>query len=89
MVSEYIAPLDLQYIFQNIFSGSPIIFTAMFIIGFSILAGVFKMKGEAYLMLIALASILLYGWFGGGLFTLVMFIGGLLIFWAISKVVKD
>ena len=88
MVSEYISPLNLQYIFQNTFAGSPEIFFALFMIGFSLLAGTFKMRSGVYMTLFALSSIILYSWIGGGLFSLVIFIGGLLIFWAISKVVK-
>lgn len=88
MTSAYIAPLDLKYIFQNVLAGSPDIFFALFMIGFSILAGNFKMRGGTYLILFGLSSIILYSWIGGGLFSLVIFIGGLLIFWAISNVMR-
>ena len=89
MTAEYIEPLNLQYIFQNILAGSPDIFFALFLIIFSILAGTFKMNGSTYLILYALSSIMLYSWFSGGLFLLVMFIGGLLIFFTISKIIKN
>lgn len=89
MSSAYISPLNLQYIFQNVFSGSPDIFFAIFMIVFSILAGYFRMVSLTYVMLLALASIMLYAWFGGGLYLIIVFIGGLLIFWVISKLVKE
>jgi len=89
MSSAYISPLNLQYIFQNVFSGSPDIFFAIFMIVFSILAGYFRMGSLTYVMLLALASIMLYAWFGGGLYLIIVFIGGLLIFWVISKLVKE
>jgi hypothetical protein len=90
MTADYIAPLRLDYIFQNVLAGTPQIFFALFIIAFSVLAGIFKMSGSVYLILLALASILLYSGIGGtGLFVIVIFIGGLLIFWAIQKLVKN
>ena len=89
MVTEYIDPLNLKYLFESSLAGSPAIFFGLFIIAFSVLAGTFRMKGEIFLFLIALSSIILYNWFQGGLYVLVIFIGGLLIFKAISKVVSD
>ena len=85
----YIQPLKLDFIFQNVFAGSPNIFFAIFLIAFSVLAGTFKMNGTTYLILYGLASIMLYKWFGGGLFLIFMFVGGLLIFQIISKIIKD
>jgi len=89
MVSAYISPLNLGYIFRNTFAGTPLIFFAIFMMGFSILAGTFKMRGGTYLILFGLSSLLLYNWIGGGLLSLVIFIGGLLIFNILSKIVKD
>ena len=86
MALEYVAPLGLQYIFQNTLAGTPAIFSAIFFIGFSILAGIFKLKGSVYLILIGLSSIILYNWFGGGLLLITLFVGGLLIFLALSKI---
>lgn len=89
MASEYISPLNLKYIFQNVLAGSPDIFFALFIICFSILAGVFRMRGSVYLLLLGLSSILLYAWFGGGLYLIFIFLGCLIVFWMISKIVKN
>jgi len=88
-MSSYINPLDLEYIFVNTLAGSPEVFTAIFIIGFSIFAGIFKMGNYTYMILLVLASMLLYGFLGGGLFLFVIFIGGLIIFNIISRIIKD
>lgn len=88
--SSYVAPLQLDKIFINMFAGSPTIFFAIFIMVFSILAGYFRMGSLTYVMLLALASIMLPVFFGSsGLYLIVIFIGGLLIFWVISKLVKE
>lgn len=88
--SAYVQPLELDKIFINMFAGSPAIFMAIFIIVFSILAGYFRMGGLTYVMLLALASMMLPVFFGSsGLFIFIIFIGGLLIFWVISKIVKE
>ena len=87
-MSDYIAPLNLQYIFQNVLAGSPAIFMGIFFIIFSILAGSFRMSGGIYLLLMGLAGILLYGWFGGGFYIIIILIGGLITYWTISKLVK-
>lgn len=88
-MSDYIAPLRLDYVFQNVFAGSPDVFTAIFIGVFSILAGLFRMGKLTYAMLLVLASILCYEWLGGGLYLIVIFLGGLAIFWVISKIIKE
>ena len=87
-MSDYIAPLNLQYIFQNVLAGSPAIFMTIFFIAFSIASGYFRMNGGIYLLLMGLAGILLYGWFGGGLYIIIIIIGGLITYWTISRLVK-
>lgn len=88
MVSEYIAPLNLQYIFQNVFAGSPEIFLGILFIALSILGGLFRMQGGVYLLLVGLAGLMLYSWVGGGFFIMTLVIGSLIIFWSISKIVN-
>jgi len=88
-MSDYIAPLNLQYIFQNVLAGSPDIFLALFLIGFSVVAGMFKMTGYIYGVMLVLASMLLYAWLGGGLYILLIFVLSMIIFMVISKIVKD
>lgn len=89
MVSDYIQPLDLKYIFINVLSGNHLVFTGIFLIALSIIAGLFKMPNSIFLIMLALSSIFLYNWFGGGIYLLVMLIGGMITFWGISKIIKD
>lgn len=89
MTSEYIAPLNLKYIMINVFAGSPNIFMGIFLVGISILAGIFKMSGEVFLLMIALSGIILYGWFGEGFYILVLLVSGMIVFWILSKLVKN
>jgi len=86
-MADYIAPLDFQYVFQNVLSGSPDIFLAILLIGFSILAGIFRMSGRIYLLMFGLAGIVLYGWFGGPILLLTLVIGGIIVFYFISKII--
>ena len=89
MASDYIAPLGLKYIFVNVFAGSFDIFTGILFIGISILAGIFKMPIEAYLIMILLSSILLYDWITGGIYPLIILILGLVVYYIISRIIKD
>ena len=88
MTSEYIEPLNLKYIFQNLLAGSPEIFMGIFFIALSVLAGKFKMNGVIYLLLTGLSAILLYNWFGGGFYLIIIVLGGLLSYYIISRLVK-
>ncbi len=88
-MSEYIEPLNLKYILQNVLAGSPYIFFAIFLIGFSILSGIFRLNGAIYLILLGLSSMILYSWFGGGIYLIFIFIGCLIVFRMISKIVKN
>ena len=88
MALEYLAPLGLKMIFQNTLSGNVEIFMAIFFIGMSILAGLFRMRGETFLLMMALAGILLVGWLGGGFYLLLVIMGGLIVYWMITRLVK-
>jgi len=87
-MAEYIAPLDLKNIFLNIFAGSQEVFMGLFFIGISVLAGLFKMPNSVFLMMVGLAGIILYNWFGGGLYIIIILITGIIVFSAISNIVK-
>ena len=89
MASTYIAPLDLKYIFLNVFAGSTEIFMGLFFIGISILAGIFKMPSQIYLLMIALSAVILYLDFGAGFYPFVILIAGLITYMAVSRIVKD
>ena len=88
-MSDYIAPLNLQYIFTNTLAGTPSIFLALFLIGISILAGYFKMNGLTYGIMLVISSIFLYSWLGSGWFLIFIVLGGLLAFVIFRKLVSD
>jgi hypothetical protein len=88
-MSDYIEPLNLRYIFQNVLAGNPYVFIGLFLIGFSILAGVFKMEGRIYLMLLGLGSLILYTWIGGGLYLIFIFMAIAFFIYHITKLVKN
>lgn len=89
MASEYIFPLNLKYLFVNVFAGSPEIFTGLLFIGISILAGLFRMPNQIYALMIVLSGILLYGWIGGGFYVIIILLVGISVFWIIARIVKN
>lgn len=90
MTSEYIAPLNLKYILINTLAGSPTVFMFLFGIALGTLAAIFKMPDKTFLLMVALAAILLQGiWISGGFYFLALIVGGLFSFWAISRIVKN
>lgn len=88
MTTAYINPLNLKYIFQNVFAGNGDVFFILFMLGISILAGVFRMNNMTFLVLIGLSSVMLYSWFGGGFYVTVIFITGLIVFWGVKRIVR-
>lgn len=84
----YVEPLNLIYLFGNLFSGNVIIFTALIFLTISVLGGLFKMSDRTFLMMVALASIMFYGLIGGGLYLLVVLISSLIIYYSIKKIVQ-
>ena len=89
MVSEYISPLDLEYIFINLFAGSREIFMGLFFIVISVLAGIFRMPSQVFVTMIALSGVLLYAWFQGGFYIIILLITGAIVFWNVSRLVKN
>jgi hypothetical protein len=87
-MATYIEPLNLRYLLVNTLSGSSYIFFGLFIIFLCILAGKFKLPTPPFVILLALSSLIMYNWFGGGFYILVVIISGLLAFWSISKLAK-
>lgn len=83
-----IQPLDFEYIFLNTFAGSTEIFFGIFLIGISVLAGIFRMSGFAFIMMIGLSTMLLYGWFGEGFYIILILITAMLVYWIFSRLIK-
>ncbi|MHA1869247.1 MAG: hypothetical protein ACTSXD_14495 [Candidatus Heimdallarchaeaceae archaeon] len=88
-MSEYIEPLNLQYIFTNTLAGTPSVFLAIFLVVISILAGYFKMSRLTYGMMLLLSSIFLYSWLGSGWFLIFIIIASLIAFVVLRKLVSD
>ena len=88
MVAEYIAPLNLEYIFKNTLAGSSEVFFGLFFIAISVVAGLFRMPNTIFLLMIGLAGLMLYGWIPSGFYILVLLVAGTIVFWQVSRIVK-
>lgn len=88
MASEYIAPLNLKYILINTFAGTQAVFMGIFFIMLGVLGGLFRMPDRIFLVMVALAGVMLYGWFGGGVYLLVLILVGIVVSYGISRIVK-
>lgn len=83
-----IQPLDLESIFVNHVAGSMIIFFFLAIAGFAYLGSRFRMPNQVFLVLMGLFVILM-GSFGlQAVYTLVIFIAGLVFYYSLSKLIK-
>ena len=85
---SWINPLDLQTILVNILSGSPQIFIAISVIFFAGLAAYFRMTNEIALILLALFFLIMASSIGNVYIILIIVIVALLVYFAISKIVK-
>lgn len=88
-MTTYTEPLNLKYIFLNLLAGSPEIFAGIIFVAISILAGRFKMPNIIYALMLVLAGILLYDWIGAGYYIFIILIVGIVVFWVISRIVKN
>lgn len=79
-----IAPLNIEYLFINVFAGSILIFIAVALLSIAMFAGKMRLPNVIFGMMIALFAILemaIAGW----LFVLVIIISGVLIGYTISR----
>lgn len=83
----FIQPLDLQTILISVFAGSVEIFIFLAFIFISGLAASFKMNGQHVLLMFALFGMFM-AQFLGGIYALIVLIGGLFAFFSISRLVK-
>ena len=84
----FIEPLDLETIFINIFAGNPDIFSAIAVLFISGLAGYFRMNGTGLFFMLGLFVLMFSGFIGTSLLTLFGIIGGLVIGYLISRLVR-
>lgn len=80
-------PFDLYYWFVNVFAGSMSIFLAIIFIVIAAMAGMFRMPTLIVGIMFAL-FIIMEATVMGNLFTLVLFVIGLVIAWALARLIK-
>ena len=85
----WIAPLELETWIINVFSGDIKIFTAIAILVIAGLAGFFKMTGVMLMFMIVIFFIMFSGYVDQSIYFLIISIGGLLVGYWISKIVKN
>jgi len=85
---SWVMPLDLQYWFMNTLAETLDIFIFLAFIGVAILSARFKMPNYIFLTMFALLVVILnYFYEGlGGIYFLVIFLVGLLIFYSFAKI---
>lgn len=82
-----IQPFDFESIFVTTLSGTPEIFSFLAVIAISGLAAFFRMRNSIALILFALFGIIMSQYIGG-FYVLIILIGGLSVFYGISKIIK-
>ena len=85
---SWIEPLSLEVWFVNVFSGTSEIFGAIAIIIIAGLAAYFKMNGVALAFMLGLFVFMFSPWIGDTFLILFSIIGGILIYYWISKIVQ-
>ena len=85
----WIEPLQLEYWIRNVFSGSNAIFTAMALISITAMAAYFKMTRVMLVLILFIFMIMFYNYIDQSIYFLLIAIGGLLIGYWISKIVKN
>jgi len=86
---EWIQPLQLETWLINVFSGNPDIFGSIMLIILATLAGYFRMSGISMFFMMGIFVILFSGYIGVTFTVLFAIIGGLLVGYWISKLVKN
>lgn len=86
MTNPAINPLDLRYIFYNVFAGDATVALGLAFLAISVTAGAFRMPTRAYLTICILAMILLYNVTStSGLLLLTIIVASIIIFSNIKK----
>lgn len=88
MTHPFINPLDLQTIFVSTIAGSWIIAIFIAVIGLSILAARLRMNDKVFLIFVVLFGVLMSPQLGG-LYTLIMVVTGIAIYYGIAKIFKQ
>lgn len=85
----WVESLQLEYWIRNVFSGSNAIFTAISLIAITAMAAYFKMTKMMLVLILFIFMIMFYNYIDQSIYFLLIAIGGLLIGYWISKIVKN
>lgn len=85
--TDFIQPLNLQCLFVNTFSGTPLIFVVISFFIISAMAAVLKMNGFIFLAFIALFSVIVAEIYPP-IYVFSIIIGSLIIYYSINKITK-
>lgn len=88
-MSNFIEPFEFGYWIRNVFSGSNAIFTAIALITITAMAAYFRMTAMMLVLILSIFMIMFYNYIDQSIYFLLISIGGLLIGYWISKVVKN
>jgi len=85
--SGFIQPLNLECLFVNVFSGTASIFLFASFLVISFLAAMFRMNNMVMLLIMALFG-MLFSQYVGGIYLIILLIGGFVSFTAMKKLVS-
>ena len=87
-MTTFIPPLELETWIINVFAGNTKYFTAVALLAISSLAGYFRMIGLTMMFMIVLFFVMFKNYVDYSIYFLLISIGGLLVGYWISKIVK-
>lgn len=87
-MSDYVAPLGLQQIFVNTFAGSADYFVAIAVLAIIALSAVFRMTGLTMGIMLFVFILMFSGVIPSSLLIFIAIIGGLVLGYVISRIVK-
>jgi len=73
---------------MNTLSGSTMIFTILSLIVISSMAAYFRMSNTTTLLMLGLFGLMMSAFIGSWIVILIILIGGMLSFWALSRITK-
>ena len=84
----FIEPLNLECLLVNTFAGSMEVFALLSFMVIMALAAFFRMSNMIALGMLSLFAVIMSTFIGFHIYTLVIFITGLFIFWGIQRIIK-
>jgi hypothetical protein len=82
-------PLNLEYWFVNVLSGSPNIFIFIAFLSIATVAAFFRMLNSAVMIMFLLFAVIMSGFVNvSGIYLIIILLAGLITAYSISKIVK-